>query len=63
MQAQSLAKINNIPSLQGSFTCSYLCGSLKDICGFCSLESAHRLDHKEDSFQNNTIKKKKKDSI
>lgn len=57
MQAQSLAKINDILSLQGSFTYSYLCGSLKDICDFCSLESAHRLDHKVDSFQNSTIKK------
>jgi len=59
MQAQSLAKINNIPSLQGSFTRSYLCGSPKDICDFCSLESAHRLDHKVDSFQNSTSGKKK----
>lgn len=59
MQGWSLAKINNIPSLWGSFTYSYLCGSLKDICDFCSLESARRLDHKVDSFQSSTIQENK----
>lgn len=42
----------------GFFICSYLYGSLKGICGFCSRESARRLDHKVDSFQNSTIEKK-----
>lgn len=59
MQAWNLAKINNIPALHGFFICSYLYGSLKGICGFCSQESARRLDHKVDSFQNSTVKKKK----